>query len=178
VLGACTALVPRVAVVSSVFNPALGLRLVPYLLPVFVVGGAAVAFTYIRARRDVPKDVLVDEHSPLGLWTALKMAAGFQLVLLLIPVVEQWWGATGVRVSAIALGLTDMDALTWSMAKFGATAETVPLAAEAIVIGLLSNTVFKLGLAVVLGSAPFRRVAGSGLAALGAATCLVLWILG
>jgi len=176
VLSACTALVPRVAIVSTVFNPALGLRLIPYLVPILVLGVASVALTFRRARRDAGADALADDRSPLGLWSALRMAVGLQIVVLAIPYAEQWWGALGVRVSAIALGLTDMDALTYSMAKFATSADVVGLAAEAVVIGLLSNTVFKLALALVLGSGTFRRVAGSGLLALGVVTSLVLWV--
>jgi len=176
VLGACTALVPRVAIVSTAFNPALGIKLVPFLLPILVVGAVTVAVAFGRARDASPKGILPDESSPLGLWTALKMAVAFQAVLLAIPFIERWWGSAGVRMSAVVLGLTDMDALTWSMARLGTNADTVTLAAEAIVIGLLSNTVFKLALALVLGSGAFRRVAGPGLVALGVATSLMLWV--
>ena len=176
VLGACTALVPRIAIVSTAFNPALGVRLAPYLVPILALGAASVAFAFNRARREASAESLPDEHSPLGLWSALRMAVGFQIVLFIIPYAERWWGAAGVRVSAIALGLTDMDALTYSMAKFGTSADTVWLAAQAIVIGLLSNTVFKLALALALGSGTFRRVAGLGLLGLGVVTSLVLLI--
>ena len=43
------------------------------------------------------------------------------------------------------VGLTDMDALTYSMSRLGVTTGDAPLAARAIAIGLLSNTVLKLG---------------------------------
>ena len=42
-------------------------------------------------------------------------------------------------------------------------------AAQAIAVGLLTNTILKLGLVLVVGSAGFRRVAGPGLLALGIA---------
>ena len=104
------------------------------------------------------------------------MTALFQLVLIVVPFAQQLWGSSGVRVSAVALGLTDMDALTYSMAKLGDSPDFVALGADGIAIGIISNTAFKLGLALVIGIGPFRRVAASGLLALGAASCLGMWM--
>ena len=97
------------------------------------------------------------------------MAAAFQLVLLLIPVVQRTWGSAGVVGSAAVLGLTDMDALTYSMSRLG-SAGAAELAARAIAVGLLANTALKLMLVLSLGSPAFRRAAAPGLFALGAAT--------
>jgi uncharacterized membrane protein (DUF4010 family) len=58
-----------------------------------------------------------------------------------------------------------MDALTYSMARLASTSGDAHLAARAIAIGLLSNTVLKLGLALVLGTPAYRRFAGAGLLA-------------
>jgi uncharacterized membrane protein (DUF4010 family) len=176
VLGACTVLVIRVGLVSTALNPAVGSALVPYLLPVLALGAGAFAIAFRRLRRDEPRETLEPERSPLGLWSAVKMTALFQLVLLAVPFAQQLWGASGVRMSAVALGLADMDALTYSMAKLGNDPGAALLGAEGIAVGMLSNTVFKLAVALVLGGGVFRRVAATGLVALGAASCLGLWI--
>jgi uncharacterized membrane protein (DUF4010 family) len=114
----------------------------------------------------------------LGLWSALKMAAGFQLVLTALPFVQQAWGTTGVLASAAFLGATDMDALTLSMCTLAAGPDGAGLAAQAIAVGMLSNTVLKLGVALALGSNAFRRRAAPGLASLALALALGLWIAG
>jgi hypothetical protein len=69
-----------------------------------------------------------------------------------------------------------MDALTYSMARFGAR-ESGSLAARAIAVGILSNTMLKLFLVVALGSPGFRRSAAPGLLALAAAVVagLLIW---
>jgi uncharacterized membrane protein (DUF4010 family) len=64
------------------------------------------------------------------------------------------------------LGLSDVDALTYSMAKLGAGATGPAIAARGLAVRILSNTAFKLALAVSLGRGAFRRLAGIGLAAL------------
>jgi uncharacterized membrane protein (DUF4010 family) len=104
------------------------------------------------------------------------MVLAFQVVLFVVPAADRLWGSAGVLGSAALLGLTDMDALTYSMARLGAAGDPA-LAARAIAVGLLSNTVLKLGLVLVLGSPRFRRVAGAGLAALGLVVLLSLLIL-
>ena len=62
------------------------------------------------------------------------------------------------------LGLTDVDALTVSMARGVAYTASLEEAAIAIAAGVLSNTVLKLALALVFGSQPFKKIAGGTLA--------------
>ena len=89
---------------------------------------------------------------------------------------EQYLGHRGVIGSAVVLGLTDMDALTVSMNHLGSSADMVSLAARAIAIGVLTNTVFKASLAVGAGSGRFRWLALAGLALLAAASVLGLFV--
>jgi uncharacterized membrane protein (DUF4010 family) len=176
VVGACTVLVIRVGLVSTALNPAVGGALVPYLLPVLVLGAGALIIVFARRSRNAQREAPEEQPNPLGLWSSLKMTAAFALVLIAVPFVQHLWGSSGVRMSAIVLGLTDMDALTYSMTRLGARSNAVVLAAEAIAVGILSNTVFKLVVALVLGVGAFRRVAAAGLLALAAASCLGLWM--
>jgi uncharacterized membrane protein (DUF4010 family) len=164
VIAACTVLLPRVLIVALVLSPSVAQHLVPYLIAPALVGGLFVG--YVLWRRQSPStETERPDRNPLRLGTAIQMALAFALVLLIVPTVERLWGPTGVLGSAAVLGLTDMDALTYSMSRFGASTGDAPLAARAIGIGLLSNTVLKLVLALILGTSGFRRVAAAGLVA-------------
>lgn len=176
VVGACTVLIPRVMLVATILNPGVGWALVPYLTPVLVLGAAIVVLA-LRRRVEHPVALkIMDERNPLGLLSSIQMAVGFQIVLLAVPLVRSLWGSPGVLTSAGILGLTDMDALTFSMARLGTSAAAVALGAEAIAIGVLANTVLKFTLAVTLGKGAFRRAAAIGLVALGAASLAGLWV--
>ena len=74
-------------------------------------------------------------------------------------------------------GLTDVDAITLSLAAAAGTALPPAGAAAAIAVAALSNTVAKAGYAVWLGSPAFRRamllVLGAAFGA-GAATLAVV----
>ncbi len=173
VLAACTILFLRVAVLTTVLNSSVTWPLGRYILPPLIVGATFVVLAVVRAAPD-PAHVEL-RQSPLGLWSSLKMAAAFQVVLTAVPFVQQLWGTPGVLASAALLGLTDMDALTLSMCRLAA-ADGAGLAAEAIAVGILSNTLLKLTLATVLGATSFRRWAVPGLAALALAGGLGLWL--
>ena len=66
-------------------------------------------------------------------------------------------------------GLTDVDALTMSMAKGISSDESRESGARAIAVGVDANTALKLVLAVVLGERSCRIITGGTLAAMLAA---------
>ena len=169
VLGACTMLLPRVLLVSAIITPAVALALLPYLIPPLIVGGGFVAWAMFRPAQatEVPP---ADLPSPLGLWSAIKMAIAFQAVLLAIPLVSQLWSTPGVIASAALLGLTDVDALTYTMARMADTPVAIAIGAQAIAVGILANTFLKTAIAVTLGERGFKQQVVVGLLALAAAS--------
>ena len=72
------------------------------------------------------------------------MAFAFQAMLMLVHLAGTAWGSAGVYGSAAVLGLTDVDALTVSMARGVAQAVSLQTAAVAIAVGVLANTGLKL----------------------------------
>jgi uncharacterized membrane protein (DUF4010 family) len=179
VMGACTVLLARVLVLSAVLNAALLDPLMPYLVPPLVVGiGLVTAALVPKSGGESGAEHQPESRNsnPLGLWSALRMALAFQVVLIIMPLANATWGDTGVLTSAAIVGITDMDALTLAMAKLGSSPESLALAAHGIGIGLLASTLLRLGIAMTVGAGPFRRKVGVGLAALAAAVGLGIWL--
>ncbi|HSD33472.1 MAG TPA: MgtC/SapB family protein [Gemmatimonadales bacterium] len=177
VMAACTVLLLRVPVLTTILNPPVTRALALYLVPPLIVGAGFVVVALARPSHDA--DSGTPRRNPLALWSALKMAAAFQVVLTAIPFVQQWWGTPGVLASAALVGLTDVDAITLSMCSLaGADGAGAALAAEAITVAMLSNTFLKLGVAIALGSPPFRRRAVPGLAGLAVAMGVGWWLVG
>jgi len=137
-----------------------------------LVAAVAAAIGFRRATNDGPAGP--DMTNPLQLAAALQMALLFQAVLMLVHLVGRVWGQAGILTSAAVLGLTDVDALTVSMARGAAYTASLHVAAVAIALGVLSNTVLKLAVASFFGSQPFRKIAGATLAVMIAAAALVL----
>ena len=174
VIAACTVLVPRVVLVSAVLNPRVALQLLPLLAPPFVIGAALIAFGW-RTKDEVAKRTDDAPSNPLNLAAAIRMAVAFQLAMTIIAWVRRFWGIPGLFATAAALGLTDVDALTVSMSRQEALLDA-SIAARAITVGILANTLMKLGIALVLGRSTFRRRTSVGLVALAAGTTLGLFL--
>jgi uncharacterized membrane protein (DUF4010 family) len=168
VVAACTVMYVRVAVATLALNPNLGMVLLPYWIAPALVGLAMSA--YGMRRKDMEAESGPLPHNPLEIGAALQMALLFQVVLFLIEAVKRFWGGAGLLVSGAVLGLTDVDALTISMARSSMEPDQLATAATAIAIGCLANTCFKLGIALVIGRGNFRRAVavGFGLLILGA----------
>jgi uncharacterized membrane protein (DUF4010 family) len=175
VLAACTTLLPRVWFITLVLNANVAARLTPFLVPPFLAGLALVAVPLWRP--GVPRETTTasDARNPLRLVSAIRMALAFQLVLMVLHVVDRELGAQGVLWSSALVGLTEMDGLTLAMARLGQRPEMVMVAARAIAVGALANAVLKLGVSVTLGAPAFRRVASPGLGLLAAASGAALW---
>ena len=180
VIGACTVLVPRVLLISLVLNPAVSIHLLPLLAPAALIGAAVIAFAW-RSKQDVPAAggtqpvswLSGDEKNPLRLGVAIKLAVIFQLAMMAITFARQTWAVRGLYSTAVVLGLTDVDALTVSMSTPSPDL-LATVAARAIAAGILANTVVKLAMSVAVGSPRYRLIAGSILAAMGAAVAVAL----
>jgi len=175
ILAACTLLYVRVVVALGVLNTDLMTQTLPYLAAPFLVTALV---TLIGIRRSHGDDGPIPESkNPLQLRSALQMAALFQVVLFAVHAVRMIWGGAGLLASGAVLGLTDVDALTLSMARTAEDPSMLLLAAQAIAVGVLSNTLFKMGVALVLGRGAVRTIAAAGLLLGAAASAASLYLL-
>lgn len=178
VVGACTTLLPRLTVLTLALRPALAPLLVPLFLPPFLLGAGLVAFGLRRTAGRGDGRPEPEGRNPLRLGSAMALALGFQAVLMLMHWVNGQFGTGGVLASAALLGLTDMDALTLSMVRLAADPGLAAVAAGAMGIGVLANTLLKLGVVLSLGGGRFRWQAALALAGLALGSLAGLWLAG
>jgi uncharacterized membrane protein (DUF4010 family) len=172
-IGACTVMLVRVGVASAILNWPVARAFAWYAWPSLLVGLVTLA-PVLRLPRSGGEPPLVN-GSPLQLRTALEMGALFQVVMLAVAAVVAWWSVTALFATSALIGLTDLDALTLSIAR---GADVPPdVAGRALVVGVLANTLLKLGVAVVMGRGAYRSTAGVSLAAIAAAAlAAVTWL--
>ncbi len=169
-VAACTVLPARIIGVLMVLSTAVAQAALPFLVPPVMVGAIILLLAFRRRHEGgTPEGAAAVERSPLHVAASIRMALLFWVALLAIGAVQARFGTTGVYTSAVLLGLTDMDALTVAMARLGGSGTAASIAAMGVAVGLISNTVFKLTLGLVLGSAGYRRWLLVGLGALGGA---------
>jgi len=176
VVGACTVLIPRVLLVSAVLNAAVSVALLPLLLPAVLIGTAIIVRDWRSGSGTVGDAASGHPTNPLRLALAIRMAMLFQVAMSVVEYASRTWEARGLYATAVGLGLTDVDALTVAMSR---PSDPLPasLAARAIAVGILTNTVFKLSMAQALGTPVFRRNTAIGLTAIGVAIGLTLWLM-
>lgn len=163
VMGANVMLFPRVLLATTVLAPAMAGALWPaFLLPVAI--GLLLLARGVSPGAETPE--APEDPNPLKVGAALQMAVVFQLVLFLVALAESWFGSAGLYASAAVLGLTDVDALTVSMAQSSGAGTPIAVVTAALTLGILTNTLVKTAIAAVVGRGTFRFLAGAGLAAM------------
>ena len=144
----------RIGVVVAVVNAPLLRRVAWPLAAMAAVSAGAAVFHHWRSRLHEESDRL-PVSSPFGLRPAIRFGLFFAGVLLAVEAVERFFPPSGLYVVAALAGLTDVDAITLSVARPDGTGGAA--AAAAIAIAAASNTLVKCGLAAVLGSPGLRR---------------------
>jgi uncharacterized membrane protein (DUF4010 family) len=174
VIAACTVLFLRVLLATATLNPVLAAAAAPYFAIPFIAG-AVVTFAIWRKDANA-EDKEPPVSNPLQFWNSIQMAVLFQVVLYLMHFFQGRFGEQGLLATGAILGLTDVDALTISMAR-GLQTMNWNLAAEALCMGILSNTALKAVVALFLGQGRFRLLTIAGLMVIGAAIVISILIL-
>lgn len=156
VVAACTILPIRVGVLSFALHPEVGRALLPTLVAPLLAGAVFVGVALWKARTKGEKGEAKLPDNPLRLASAIQMVVLFQVVLWLLELAKERFGEGGIVGSAALVGLTDMDALTFSATELAKGGVAPAIAARALVVGMISNTLFKATVAAVLGTGGFR----------------------
>jgi uncharacterized membrane protein (DUF4010 family) len=123
------------------------------------VAGLIAAFFYARGirRRKVQTDSEdFPVRNPFSLGAAVPFALLFGVVLVAVKLTELYAPRGGIYIVAGIAGLTDVDAITLSVAQNAGEGLSFAVATRAIVIATLSNTLVKCGMVLVLGRGPLR----------------------
>jgi len=153
VIAACTVMLPRVLLITGLINPIFAATLIwPFLL--MAVPGIACAGWFWLRHRPAPSEADIPPlANPLGLWTAIKFAALYSAIAFLVKVLRSDGWTQGLLPLSFVSGLTDMDAISLSIAREHGGGDTIPLlATRAVVLAAVSNTLLKAGIAFALGS--------------------------
>ena len=149
----------RVVITVAIVYPPLVVRLlIPFTVMAAAAAGLAGAYYWLGARRPRPIGTSgeMQVKNPFSLAAAARFGLAFALVLVVVKLTERYAPAEGLYVVAGLAGLTDVDAITLSMAEFAGQSGELATAAAAITIAAISNTLVKCGMVVVLGSRPLR----------------------
>ncbi|MBN1121153.1 MAG: MgtC/SapB family protein [Anaerolineae bacterium] len=159
ILLASLVMFPRVVIEVLAVHPPL-VRLIIIPLIAMVIAGLVVFYILWRQpkEQDTQADQAVKLANPLKLTTAIGFGLVFAVVLIVVRVAQDQFGDAGVYAASFITGLTDVDAITLSvseLAKFGQLDTDV--AAMAVIIGSVMNTLSKGVIAYSVGSKELRK---------------------
>lgn len=141
---------PRMLIEIGVVNAALLRSAALPLLVMMLISYMALPLLLWRNRRmKSPGEVPIT--NPFEITPALKFAVLLVAVLLLAEAAREWFDDEGIYAVAALSGLTDVDAITLSLARMARERIDSDVAVLAIVIAACVNTLVKGVLASVIG---------------------------
>jgi uncharacterized membrane protein (DUF4010 family) len=154
---AWTVMFGRVLVEVAVLNRELLSELWLPMVAAMVAGLAFCIIYYLVQRTRQESDVEVS--NPFELGPAIKFGLLYAAILLVAKVAQYYFQDAGVYLASVVAGLTDVDAITLSMAELSGAPGGVSLStgARAVVLAVIANTVVKGGIALTTGSGTLRR---------------------
>lgn len=177
ILMASTIMFPRLLLILFVLDVPLAMLL---LVPMLILTAVGFIVSFLLHRRSDGTSEGPPLENPLNFRGALTFALVFAAVKLLVAYASDEYGEAGTYVASALSGLTNMDAITLSMSRLSNSADALSLAANAIIIAGIANTVMKYLIVLFTGSAALKRDVMPGfLAIAGAGTAWLLlriWI--
>jgi uncharacterized membrane protein (DUF4010 family) len=155
---ASMAMFPRVLIEVAVVNPSL---LVDVAVPVvsMTVVGTVLAFVVFRGRDN--EGIEIEASNPFRIRPAVVFGVVFALVLVFSREGARLFGESGVYVTAFFSGLADADAIAISLSRLAESGEVpASTATLGVVIGIVSNTLVKFGIAAVAGGRELGKKVG------------------
>lgn len=147
---ASSTMFPRLLVIIGVVFPPLMVKLaVPFLL-MSVIGYIGAIFLWIGSRTHSPPDEPIFKN-PVELTKAIQFGAILAAIMILAKMARVWLGDTGIFMLAALSGLGEVDAITLSLARMARADLSVDVAAKALVLCAVVNTVLKGGIVAILG---------------------------
>ena len=153
---ACTVMLARVLIVSSLYNiDVFEWLFVPCSL--MILSSSVVAYLLKKKSTSQQVSEAIQLGNPLDITNALLFGAQYVGITLFVYYANLYLGTKGLAITGIISGLADIDAINISMSKLGLTQITPAIAAIIILLALLSNTFFKIAQAYFKGSRELRK---------------------
>ncbi|SNR80271.1 MgtC/SapB family protein [Desulfurobacterium atlanticum] len=178
IVGASAIMFLRILILIFIVSPVL---LKYFILPCLMATTLGFVFVFKNAKLKTKQGEKIEVHNPYELSNALKFGFLFGVILFITKFAVKYAGAWGLfAVSAIS-GLSDVDAITLSLAKLSASNEIgVFVAVIGIFLAATVNTLFKWFLTLFAGDRSVFKETSTGfiLLILGELTGIVLILFG
>ena len=150
----------RVGMLLLIFNTSLFVQAWYYFAIVFAVTMTAGLFVYYRQTPNAEQlkqvEDIIDDKNPLEFKVSLLFAALFVIFTVVTYYTVEHFGSQGLKALSLFVGITDITPFITNLYQ-GDYLVSVSLILAASFIATLSNSIMKLGYALVLGSKNNRK---------------------
>jgi uncharacterized membrane protein (DUF4010 family) len=157
ILAASSIMFIRVLVWTFIFNFELFQTLFFTFLAIFLSILGMTIYIFSLQKKELSSSSELPLNKPLDLKSALVFGALYMVILLVVSYANENLGESGILISSAIAGISDIDAITISVAKLSGNPLSISLAGMAILIASISNTLIKLGIGIYAGSPDLRR---------------------
>ena len=173
-VASCIALV-RVLVEIAAVAPGVFGQMAPPLAALLVASLVIAGILFFLSRKTQAR--MPEQKNPAELKAALIFGGLYAVVLLAVAAAREYFGSAGLYVVAAVSGLTDMDAITLSLAQLaGSGSLETDTAWRAVLLAALANFVFKFGIVASLAKGALTYRVGVAFAAVLVCGGLIFWL--
>jgi uncharacterized membrane protein (DUF4010 family) len=152
----------RILAEVSIVNPALLPTLAPpiavlAMVPLIAAGAIALRKESEPQTPSTPSTSDVELKNPIELGSAVGYGAVLAVLFVSIRAVEAWFGKSGIYALSALSGITDVDAVSLSLAQSAKVDLPLSVATAGILIAAMVNTLVKAILATVIGGWKLAR---------------------
>ena len=166
----------RVMILFSIFASSFALQTLPPFLATCFVMGAVTFWMWLWDRG--AKTVQPEPGNPAELFSTIVFGLLYAVIKLATAWGKDYFGQAGLYGIGVISGLTDLDAITLSVAGMTGNATILPqLAWRIVLVATMSNLAFKFGCVMVLGTPRLVRLVGLlfGISAVGIIAIMLFW---
>lgn len=149
---ASSVMFPRLLLEIAVVNPTLMKNIAVPLTVMGITGALMAGLLFFRSRQGAVATARVEFNNPFSLKSAVSFGLVFAGILMFTRLATYYLGDSWLPVVALVSGLTDADAIAFSLSSLQASGVIhIDWASFNLVLGAISNTFMKLFLVLGLG---------------------------
>ncbi|WP_413112819.1 MgtC/SapB family protein [Thaumasiovibrio sp. DFM-14] len=159
ILLSCGTMFPRVLLVCLLINPVLVTHIAVPLLTMMTLFYLPAVWIWLRHRGEAVTKPN-QQQNPLALSAALWFGIILLVIMVLASGLRVWFGDTGVLLLSAISGITDVDAITLTLARQSTNQVVIATAALGIFIAAAVNSIVKMVMVFTIGDKRMRLLVG------------------
>lgn len=165
ILAAAAMMFPRIFVLVALFAPGLAPSLAQPLLMMSVATIAVIAVIWPREEKDLTSAAPAPDIEPFDLSIPIKFGLFLALIMMMAAGLRTWLGEVGLVIASAFAGLSDVDAITLTVAESFPQGISLKVACGSILLAATTNTLVKAAIVAWFGPAEVAVRVFAGLSA-------------